>query len=69
MHLGAALTLDEAVDYCRQIGPASRFLADAPVEHRPELLEALRDGLAPHLTPQGLWMDAAVWLVSARHPG
>lgn len=69
VHLGAALTLDEAVDYCRQIGPASRFLADAPAERRPDLLAVLREALAPHVTPQGLWMDAAVWLVTARNPG
>jgi SAM-dependent methyltransferase len=69
VHLGAAQTLDEAVDYCRQLGPASRFLADAPAERRPELLGALREALAPHVTPQGLWMDAAAWLVTARNPG
>jgi SAM-dependent methyltransferase len=69
VHLGAAMTVDEGVDYCRQIGPASRFLADAPAERRPELLTTLREALAPHLTPRGLWMDAAAWLVSARNPG
>jgi SAM-dependent methyltransferase len=69
VNLGAALTLDEAVDYCRQIGPAARFIADAPAERRPELLALLREALAPHVTPRGLWMDAAAWLVSARNPG
>lgn len=69
VHFGAALTLDEAVDYCRQLGPASRFLGDAPPERRPELLETLREALAPHVSPRGLWMDAAAWLVSARNPG
>jgi SAM-dependent methyltransferase len=68
VHLGAAMTLDEAVDYCRQIGPASRCLADAPVERRPGLEAALRAALAPHVTSRGLWLDAAAWLVTARSP-
>jgi SAM-dependent methyltransferase len=65
VHLGAAMTLDEAVDYCRQLGPASRCLGDAPVERRPELETALRAALAPHATSRGLWFDAAAWLVTA----
>ncbi|HET6149803.1 MAG TPA: methyltransferase domain-containing protein [Polyangia bacterium] len=69
VHFGAALTVDEAVDYCRQLGPAARFLAEAPAERHPELLATLREALAPHMTPRGLWMDAATWLVSTRNPG
>jgi SAM-dependent methyltransferase len=68
VHLGAAMTLDEAVDYCRQIGPASRCIADVPAERRPGLEAALRAALAPHVTARGLWLDAAAWLVTARNP-
>jgi SAM-dependent methyltransferase len=69
LHLGAATTVDEAVDYCRQLGPSARFLADAPTERKPELERAMRDALEPYTTARGVRLDGAVFLVTARNRG
>jgi SAM-dependent methyltransferase len=68
IHVGGAMTLEEAVAYGRQIGPAARAMADAPATLRPALDEALAGALAPFAGGRGVWMDAAAWLVTARAP-
>jgi ubiquinone/menaquinone biosynthesis C-methylase UbiE len=66
LHLGGAMTLDEAVDYCRQIGPAARTIAEAPEALRPTLEGALATSLAPFVGPRGVWIDGAALVVTAR---
>jgi ubiquinone/menaquinone biosynthesis C-methylase UbiE len=66
LHIGGASTLDEAVAYSLQIGPAARAMADARDELKPALASALRDALAPFAAPSGVFMDGAVWVASAR---
>jgi len=65
LHVGGALTLADAVAYCRQIGPAARATAEAPETLRPALDAALEAALAPFVTPRGVWMDGAAWVVTA----
>jgi SAM-dependent methyltransferase len=64
-HLGAAVTLEEAVAYCRQIGPAARAMDGAPAELGPALQTALTGALAPFAGDRGVWMDAAAFVVTA----
>jgi SAM-dependent methyltransferase len=66
LHVGGAMTLDEALAYCRQIGPAARAMVDAPEALRAALDEALAGALAPFVGPRGVWMDAAAFVVTAR---
>jgi hypothetical protein len=66
VHVGGSATLDEAVAYCLQIGPAARAMADARPELEPALEAALREALAPFATARGVFMDGAAWVVSAR---
>lgn len=66
LHLGGAATLDEAVEYSLQIGPAARAMADAPEMLRPALEAALREALAPFASARGVWLDGAALVVVAR---
>jgi SAM-dependent methyltransferase len=66
LHLGGAATLDEAVAYCLQIGPASRAMADAPKTLEPALTAALREALAPFASARGVFIDGAAFVVRAR---
>jgi SAM-dependent methyltransferase len=65
LHLGGAATLDEAVEYSLQIGPAARAMADAPETLKPALEAALREALAPFASAQGVLLDGAAFVVGA----
>jgi ubiquinone/menaquinone biosynthesis C-methylase UbiE len=66
LHLGRAATLDEAVEYSLQIGPAARAMADAPEALKPALEAALRCALAPFAGGRGVFADVAAFVVGAR---
>lgn len=62
---GAAKTLDEAVQYATQIGPASRLMSEADKALAPAFREALRAAFTPYTRPDGVWMMARTFVVSA----
>jgi SAM-dependent methyltransferase len=66
LHYGGAATLDEAVEYSLQIGPAARAMADAPEALKPALEAALREALAPFAGSSGVFMYGAAFVVRAR---
>jgi ubiquinone/menaquinone biosynthesis C-methylase UbiE len=66
LHLGGAATLDEAVEYSLQIGPAARAMDGAPEAVRPALEGALRQAIAPFAGARGVFMDGAAFVVGAR---
>jgi SAM-dependent methyltransferase len=66
LHLGGAATLEEAVAYSLQIGPAARAMADAPEALKPQLEGALREALSPFASARGVFLDGAVSVVRAR---
>jgi len=66
LHLGAAASLDDAVAYALQIGPAARAMAEAPEALKPALERALREALAPFASARGVFMDGAAFVVVAR---
>jgi SAM-dependent methyltransferase len=68
LHLGGAATLDEAVAYSLQIGPAARAMTGAPEALAPALEAALREALAPFASARGVFLDGAAFVVRARAP-
>jgi ubiquinone/menaquinone biosynthesis C-methylase UbiE len=63
--------LGEAVDFAMALGPAGEVirLAGAEAERiRPEIAAALREALAEFAGPDGVWIPASTWIVSARAP-
>jgi len=64
--VGAGLPLDRIIDFLQQMGPAGRALQDAPAETRAAAAAAMREAVAPYDTGDGLAMDFAAWIVSAR---
>jgi len=66
LHLAAAATLDEAVAYSLQIGPAARAMDGAPETLKPALEAALREALAPFASARGVFVDGAAFIVGAR---
>ncbi len=62
-------TLDEAVEFLTQMGPASGAIAqsDADEETRSRIAADMRDALTPYDTGQGAVIGAATWIVTARN--
>jgi SAM-dependent methyltransferase len=58
-------TLDEALSFAIEIGPAGTALRDAPESQRPPAIAAVRDALSQYVTPTGVRMGYATWIVSA----
>jgi SAM-dependent methyltransferase len=66
MSLGGARTLEEAVDFTLQIGPASRFISEAEPALRPRMAAAIAASLRPFAGANGVVVPAHAWLVTAR---
>jgi SAM-dependent methyltransferase len=64
LSLGASL--DEALGFAVEIGPASRLLKDAPEAQRAAAVAELRKALETHLTPKGVELGYATWIVTAQ---
>ena len=60
--------LDAAVVHAQELGPASLVIAEAPEDIRRRIAADLRDALAAHLTPAGVVIAGATWIVTARSP-
>ncbi len=67
LHYGGASTLEQALDYAMQIGPAARAIAEADPALAPACREALGRALAPHAGPDGVWLGSAHFYVRAVH--
>jgi ubiquinone/menaquinone biosynthesis C-methylase UbiE len=68
VHLGGSTTLDEALEYTLQVGPAARMIADAPREQHAACRAAVREALAPFVGPEGVWLGSAHYYVVGRRP-
>lgn len=64
LHVGD--DLDQAMAFQSDVGPVARALAELEGEPRERALAAARDALARHLTPSGVDLGAACWIVRAR---
>ena len=63
--LGGGLSLDDTVAWLAEGGMGKRFLAGADGPTADRALAAVREALGPFVTPDGVRMATAVWLVSA----
>ena len=61
--------LDEAVEHAVELGPLRRLLAEVGEDVRARAVDAVRAALAKHLTPDGISLPAACWLITAKNPG
>jgi SAM-dependent methyltransferase len=62
-------TLEEAVEFNLALGPAAevvRLAGDEGDAMRPKLAALLREALAQFVTPDGVYADSSVWVVTAR---
>jgi SAM-dependent methyltransferase len=66
MLIGGGGTLDEAVTFMREGGIGKALLAEADPAVVPAALDAVRDSLEPYVTPRGVELGSAVWIVRAR---
>ncbi len=60
-------SLDEAMAFQSEIGPAARALTELEGDQREKALAAVRSALSERMTDSGLQLGAATWLVSARN--
>jgi ubiquinone/menaquinone biosynthesis C-methylase UbiE len=65
-------TLEDAVEFAMALGPAGEIIRLAGEEggrRRGEVVAALRETLARHERPNGVWAGSSTWFVNARNPG
>ena len=58
-------TIDEAVDFATEVGPASRALRDATEAQRAAAKASIRESLAARATTAGVRMGYGAWIVTA----
>jgi len=66
--IGGQLSVEDTVGLLLQIGPLGRAMTDVVGELRARVAQSVHDAVAPFLTPVGVRMPAAVWLVMAARP-
>jgi len=66
LSMGGAATVDEAVAFSLEIGPVARLLADADVDTRTRVAQAIREILIPYTSSEGVQLHGATWIVQAR---
>lgn len=64
--VGGGGDVDQAVDFVLQMGPTGAALRDAGADTLPRVRDSVRAALEPFATEDGIRMDAAAWIVSAR---
>ncbi|MGH2901255.1 MAG: methyltransferase domain-containing protein, partial [Solirubrobacteraceae bacterium] len=62
-------TVDEALAFLSEVGPAGTALRDATPAQREAATAAIREMLAGHLKPSGIRMAYAAWIVTAERAG
>ena len=64
--LGGGGSLEAAVDFAMQMGPASIAIRQADPETVKRVAASIGEALTPYLTPDGVAMPSASWIVTAR---
>jgi hypothetical protein len=65
---GGSGTIDDAVEFFRDGSFGTTLLATAGPEETAKALAAVTEALSAHLTPRGVELRAAAWLVAATTP-
>jgi SAM-dependent methyltransferase len=63
---GTGASLEQAVEFTLQMGPMARALRETPSDGIARVAVAVRESIAPHMTPKGVMLGYAAWIVSAR---
>ena len=63
--VGGGGDLDATVEFVLQLGALSAVLEDTP-DAVARVRTAVRQGLAPYATEDGIVMESAAWIVTAR---
>jgi len=64
--------LADAIEFAIALGPAGeivRLAGEEGAKRMPQVVEALRDALAPFVRADGVWAPSSTWFVTARKPG
>jgi len=69
LSIGAGGDLDRAVQFTLQMGPVSAALREAGEDERRRAADAIREALAPLVTPTGVRAGYAAWIATAATPG
>jgi SAM-dependent methyltransferase len=68
MDLAAGGTLEDAVAQSADMGRTKRALADQPDGIRSAAIDSIRRALMPYVSPAGVKLAGAVWLVATHRP-
>ena len=60
--------LEETLALSQRVGPLGNMLRESP-DRAPAAIEALREALRAHDGPDGVRLNGAVWIVTARKRG
>jgi SAM-dependent methyltransferase len=66
LHVGGGGRLDEVVEFAMQLGPTGALLRESPAELRERAAQAVAAALQPYASPDGVRLDSAAWIVTAR---
>ena len=69
LSLGGGGGIDDAVRFMLQVGPVAAALREAPEAKRSAVASAVAEVLRAHESDDGIVMDGAIWIVTARNPG
>jgi SAM-dependent methyltransferase len=67
MRIGSDGTLEDAVEFAMTLGPVNGVLVDKPDAVLEAVRKSIYAALSEHHTDEGVLLDAAAWLVSARN--
>jgi ubiquinone/menaquinone biosynthesis C-methylase UbiE len=68
LDISAGEGIDAAVGSAAEIGPANLALEGQPDAVRTAAVASIRESLLAHVKDNGIWLDAAVWIVAATAP-
>lgn len=68
LDISAGGGIEAAVRSAAEIGPANLALEGQPEEVRAAAVASIRQALAPHQKDAGVWLGAAIWIVTAIAP-
>ncbi|MGH8123415.1 MAG: class I SAM-dependent methyltransferase, partial [Rudaea sp.] len=63
--------LDDAIAFAMALGPAGEIIRLAGEEgekHKPQVVSALQQALAPFVRANGIWAPSSTWFISATNP-
>ena len=63
--------LDGAIEFAMSLGPAGeiiRLAGDEGVKRKPDVINALRETMAPYVRANGVWAPSSTWIITARNP-